>query len=391
MIKSIIIIALFMTSLFALNDSPQKINSYFEYDAANGWWWYKEKYKDGDKEFETKEKMSNKEKRKVDKEEEKIRILKSQNKKLAKIKERLEYAFPNITPIYTKNKKTGKKCLTNSSEDCFVFPLQAEAQHVPVMAKWLSKPNPENSKEWLKWQAKYFNHLTNIGYGNKFAYLNNGSKAYKTDNILNNGGNLNYPIMSKLVDNRQYQIVDQLKDKISILIFLGKTKTMDFANLADTSFASWGKDFYKKWNFYFVFERQSDIEAYDKRIKNSGIVANYNAWKNFKKNGFVISKPTYFKKFNIHISPTVVALYTTKSKTKKKDIIWQKIQTGDISTFSVIRNTVQFLIYNKIISAKELSVENTLNNFHKRSLKNADINEKEIYKSTNKLNIGGKK
>ena len=38
-------------------------NGFFEYDAANGWWWYKEKTKDKDgKEHEIKTKMSNKEK-----------------------------------------------------------------------------------------------------------------------------------------------------------------------------------------------------------------------------------------------------------------------------------------------------------------------------------------
>jgi len=380
------------TSLMA-STGPKKVGSYFQYDADNGWWWYKEKYVDKDKEFETKTKISNKEKMKMDKEEEKLKLMREQNKKLSKIQERLEYAYPNITPIYTKNKKTGKKCLTNSSSDCYVFPLQAEAQHVPVMAKWLRNPTPENSKEWLKWQAKYFNHLTDIGYGNKFAYLSNGDKAYPTDNYYNDGDPLNRSITDKMIINRNTQILKSLKDKVTILMFLGKTRALDYATGSDKFFFNWNKRFYKDWNFYFVFESKKALDRFDKYIKKSGRKSSIDSWNNMKLKGAVVVKPKYFKKFNINISPTTVALYVKDKKKgdKYKNIIWQKISTGDISTYGVMKSAVQFLVYNKIIKPSELSNEKINSTLHKNEDIKPEIDESKIYKETNLIKVGGRK
>jgi len=391
MLKKIIIF-LSLGSLLMASVSPRKINSYFEYDVANGWWWYKEKYKEKDKVFETKVKVSPKEKVKMDKENEKIKLLKEQNKKLSKIQERLEYAYPNITPIYTKNSKTGKKCLTNSNVDCFVFPLQAEAQHVPVMAKWLSNPSPKNSKEWLKWQAKYFNHLTDIGYGNKFAYQSGGDSVYPTNNIYSAGDNISSPLTGKLLINRRTQIIEQLKDKLTILIFLGKTTSLDFTVKADKMFYKWNKKFYKNWNFYFVFNSIKSEREYEKRILSSGIDSNIEAWKDIKRKKYIIVKPEYFSKFNIKITPTTVALYSKDKKkgAKNSDIIWQKISTAYINPLKVVRNTIEFLIYNKIIKPSELSAEKINNSFYKGVNTNAEINEDKIYKETNKMTVGGK-
>jgi len=391
MFKKLILISTLTSMLLAAN-GPKKVNEYFEYDAANGWWWYKEKYQDKDKEFETKVKVTPKEKMKMDKEQEKIKLMKEQVKRLSKIQERLEYAYPNITPIYTKNKKTGKKCLTNSSVDCFVFPLQAEAQHVPVMAKWLSDPNPENSKEWLKWQAKYFNHLTDIGYGNKFAYLSGGDKVYATDNFYADGDNLNFPVASKMRTNRETQIISSLKDKLTIMFFLGKTPVMDFAVRADRAFYNWNKRFYKDWNFYFVFEDQNKLKKYEEKILSSGIQSNIKAWKEQKEKGHIVVKPQYFKKFKIDITPTTVVLYTKDKKKgdKAKNVIWQKISTGHILTSNTLKNVVQFLIYNKIIDPAEMSSNKMNETLHKVVNTKPEIKEDKIYEE-NKILVGGKK
>ena len=54
-------------------------NGIFEYDAANGWWWYKEKMKDKDgKDQEIKTKMSNKEKLEYEKDITVIKIMQRQ-------------------------------------------------------------------------------------------------------------------------------------------------------------------------------------------------------------------------------------------------------------------------------------------------------------------------
>jgi hypothetical protein len=95
----------FSTSLLAnqATERNQKIGEELEYDAAKGYWWYKEKYKDKKtgEEFQTKTKLSNKEKMKHDKEKKTEKLLKIQIIELKKISKRLDYAYPNLTPEYT--------------------------------------------------------------------------------------------------------------------------------------------------------------------------------------------------------------------------------------------------------------------------------------------------
>ena len=62
-------------------------NGIFEYDAANGWWWYKEKVKDKDgKDQEIKTKMTNKEKLDYEKDITVIKIMQRQEAALKDIK-----------------------------------------------------------------------------------------------------------------------------------------------------------------------------------------------------------------------------------------------------------------------------------------------------------------
>lgn len=379
---------IFLSAILAIYLSaatePKKVGAAFEYDAANGWWWYKEKYVSPDnKEFETKEKMAPKDKREKEESDEKLKILKEQNEKLSAIKERLEYAYPNITPIYTKNAKTGKECKTNSNVDCFVFPLQAEAQHVPVMADWLSNPSPENSKEWLKWQAKYFNHLTDIGYGNKFAYLNGGDDVYNTDNYNSNGEPITDNKTASMQKNREYQILNEHKNKLAYMIFLGVTDSLDTSNQVKNTMSEWNLKGYKDWSFYFVFETQADIDKLEKELLYSANNSDKDAWKQLRKKGFVVVRPDLFKRFNVQISPTIVTTY----KKQDKDVIWQKVSTGHISPALITSAAVQFLIYNKIVEPKELSNKNLLKGYDDRSLKTDTLKEDKIFKETPILEV----
>ena len=80
----------------------KKGKAYFEYDAPNGWWWYKEKVKQKGKEIEIQTKMTKKEKLNFDKKKKTNELLKEQVDLLKDVKKRLIYAFPYVTPIYTK-------------------------------------------------------------------------------------------------------------------------------------------------------------------------------------------------------------------------------------------------------------------------------------------------
>jgi len=161
----------------------KKVSTEKRYD--HGWWWYEEKYKDPltKKEKIIKYKLSPAEKAKIDSQNKTNKLLKmlivsqEENKKLQE-------------KILNRSKKTGEKCLTNSSSDCFVMPVIAEGQHVPVLKNFLRNPSPKNSKEWLKWQATYFNHINKVSNGLRFAFLKGGSDVYSTSTDYTYGDNL---------------------------------------------------------------------------------------------------------------------------------------------------------------------------------------------------------
>lgn len=390
-LKNIMLSALLLSPLVAVEtDVPKKVNAAFEYDAANGWWWYKEKYDDGEKEFETKVKMTPKEKMEKDQEDEKIKVMKASDKKLAAIKERLEYAYPNITPKYTKNKVTGEPCLTNSKAECFVFPLQAEAQHVPVMAQWLSNPNPTNSKEWLRWQATYFNHITDIGYGNKFAYMNGGDEVYPTDNVYNNGDDMNLDFQASWSRHAELKNIEAVKDRMTALIFLGETMTLEMGASSYYQMKNWGLPGFDKWTWYMIFKSKESLDRYDEKLKLLTGRSNIEMWEKFKKEKLVVIEPNYFKKFNIEMTPTTVVLYNKANEGEKKDYIWSKVSTGVSGTDETIGHINQFLIYNKIIDPKTLSTGQGIKNYHedtKALSSDVKVDNSRIYTDNNKIEV----
>lgn len=388
--------AVFLLATVSLNGasiSPKKLNEVFEYDATKGWWWYKETYVDeNEKEFETKVKMTPKEKMEKDDKDKVLKELKEQNAKLIVIKERLEYAFPNTTPKYTKNEKTGEKCLSNSSVDCYVHPVVAEAQHVPVMAKWLSDPNPENSKEWLKWQAKYFNHITDIGYGNKFAYMNGGEEVYSTDNVYNNGDDLNMNYSEAWQRKAIVANMNAVKDKINIFMFMGESLSVDAGSSSYYQMKGWNMPDYKDLNWYMVFKTKESLDRYENKIKLLTSKTNIESFKKFKEEGFVVVKPKYFEKFNVDFTPTTVVVYKKdKAKNQKKnDVIWAKVAIGKSGPKSITESINQFLVYNKIIDPKEMSAGATIKKFHKET-KDPNyvikIDESKMHKENFKLEV----
>jgi len=365
----------------------------FEYDATNGWWWYKQKVKDKDgKELEIKEKFSTKEKLKLDREKSLLKeikiqtaLIKKQNKKLEKVKDRLEYAFPNITPKYTKNEKTGEKCLTNSKAECFVFPLQAEAQHVPVLAKWLTKPSPTNSKEWLRWEAKYFNHISKISYGNRFAFLNGGPNVYPTDTTFVYKDNVAFPISESTQNTRQAQILLALKDKLELRIFLGANTLRENTINAYERFRHFT---HKPWNKLNVKIYVPNKEALKLMLKKISKIHNKKVQQFWQNKDIIISKEA-FKKFKVKTTPSIIALYKTNKKNKngEKEIIWQNINIGTTGADTIRRSLIRFLIYNDIIKPAELSAAVNSASVQKNMFtQKPKVNEDKIYKDNNKIN-----
>ncbi len=360
-------------------------NEAFEYDAANGWWWYKQKTTDNTgKEVETKVKMTPKEKMDYDRETQVIKLLQSQNAKLEKVQDRLEYAYPNITPLSTTNSKTGKECVTNSSDDCFVFPLQAEAQHVPVLANWLADPNPTNSKNWLRWQAKYFNHLQKISVGLRFSFLSEGPNAYPTNTTFVYNDNMAMPISERIAENREMEIIKSVKDKLGIMVFLGGNTLLENSLEAYVKVADFGNDSWKEINLVVVVPSEEAKQLLLSKVKTE---YQKNVTEFWKKANIIVNQEL-FKKFNVLVTPSVVVTYKTDKLNEKgkPNIIWQNISTGTASGSFASKGIIQFLTYNEIINPGDMATAINAAQIQKNmEAPKAKVSEDKIYKDNKTL------
>lgn len=319
-----------------------------KYDVEKNWWWYEEPVSQNDikdpeinKFSETptiKYAVTPVEKKQLDLAQRLLEATEKNNKLQEKILTILEYNFPRTAEETVINKKTGEKCIANSSADCYAPILQPWAQQIPVMAKFLKEPNIDNAKEYLKWQATYFNHMTNIGYGLNFAYRQYGKEAYPTDTV----NNLSSPAGGIFDDRNDIKkaTVALLSDRIGVYVFLGKNtwneKHVGVNSLLGAKTGALAK--VKNFNYiYFSAESKEKLEkmvsSYDKEI-----VDRYNSAK-------VLINPALFKQFDVEATPSVIVTYT-EPKTGKQ--IWQRLG-NDISITDTIDDVYNFLLYNGVI------------------------------------------
>lgn len=367
------------TILFFISANAAFSTGIFEYDGQKGWWWYKEVIEKNGEKYKIKTKFSPKEKLLFEQKIKQNKLLEKQTKLLKKINERLQYAFPDLTPKYGINEKTGEKCLANSSADCFVMPLQPEAQHVPVLANFLRDPNPKNSEEYLKWQAKYFNHVTNVSYGIRFAFLSKGAEAYPTDAAYMYTDNPGFPISDDIRRMNQLKILNNLKDKIGIMIFLGKNTALEETNTVYRTVYNYQKKGWKDISISVVFPSEKMKKFVMEKAKEGFLFDKGN--KTFWERAKVMVRPDLFEKFNVTITPSVLAVYKLGGKNKK--YIWQTVSTGSIAPKDVREGIFRFLVYNKVIDPKDLSIMQGAN-FIQKNVKSEPIkvNENKVYSST---------
>jgi hypothetical protein len=251
------------------------------------------------------------------------------------------------------------------------MPLQPDAQRIPVLGNWLKNPNPKNSAEWLKWQAKYFNHLDRVAYGLRFAFLNGGKDVYPTDAGLTFFDQPTHMIYNLAKEAREKQIIAKLKDKIGIMLFLGKNLTYEYNNriYLDLWRLSQPNNFWRnKVNFMIVLpskkikERIEHILYTDKAVSTNNVRA---AWLYLEKNHKIIINPNLFKKFNIYMTPSVVLTYKKKDNNNKEKIYYSTIAVGATEFTDIRTKILAFLKYEGLINPKDLSMQDNLRSFQK--------------------------
>lgn len=356
-ILSLVTVSVLSNSLFAGNDDLLK------YDTPNGWWWYETKVIDEKTNEEKIVKVPIKANEKMQMDEQKktnelLSKLIDEQKKTNEINERiagrLEYAFPNVTPIYTTNQKTGEKCLTNSSMDCFVMPVIAEGQQVPVLKDFIREPSPEHSKKWLQWQATYFNHLNKVSHGLRFAYLKYGAEAYPTQTTFAKGDSLEFSQAENALAHREAKIIDSLKDNIALMVFIGKNSLFERANNVQEHINTWNTSFIKNIDKVFVFDSEVSQKEFMNYMKNRATQRGDKEILAFWDSAKMTVRKDLYEKHKITMTPSIVMFYEDK---KANINLSQVIVSGSLSSEVLRTQMKNFLTYNTIVEEKAFASE----------------------------------
>jgi len=308
-----------------------------------------------------------------------IKQMKRNNELQEKILKKLEYAFPRTIPEYTTNKKTGEKCRTNSSADCFVMPVTKEAQNnVPVMAEMLRNPTEKNIQKYIEWQSVYFNRNFKIGQG--FSLV---SKQYEREvNKMDGMSFTQMPTHSSKQNDiafiKKSAIVKKLGKKLGLMLFVGKTRGIEREFVGNEYLQIMNTQLGKMKNLTYVYASNKDKEFVEAKIKK---FASQSEKQKYSKTKVAINAQL-FKKFKISATPQVVLLY----KQDNGNLVWQKIGHS-IAPQAILRNIYRFLQFNDVVKPGTINekdnweMTNSLlynRDFTKKELESIDINESKM-------------
>lgn len=308
-----------------------------------------------------------------------IKEMRTNNKLQAKILEKLEYAFPRTVPKFTTNKKTGEKCISNSSEDCFVMPVITEAQNsVPVMAEMLRNPTTKNVKKYVAWQAVYLNRAFKIGNG--FGLVN---KQYEREvNKMDGMGYTQRPTDGNLQNDMAFlkksAIVKKLGPKLGLMVFVGKSRELERNFNGKEYTALLNSQYGEMENLVYVYASQEDKDFVESRINHFKFDPEPAKYAKVRS----IVAPDQFERFKINATPSAVLLYTKDDGS----MIWQKAGYT-IAPQSLLRTTYRFLRFHDIVKPGTINEKDAWNmattlregkSFTTEQLNSFDINESSI-------------
>ncbi|MGB0989267.1 MAG: hypothetical protein ACPGUI_00405 [Halarcobacter sp.] len=241
----------------------------------------------------------------------------------------------------------------NSRQECFEMPIITEGRNLPALSAFMQNPTEENAANWLGVQAKLFNQATKMGYAIKFAFLKGGKEVYPTTttNLYPSYGSISAAKQNLL----KKELIKRYDQNLGTVIFLGETieleKEVGFERLSRILLRDGDL-----LNPLIIFKNQDIKDAYDTfyslKDKNSQLRMAYD---NTEQRIF----PEMFEKYNVTITPTVMALYEDKKTNKSiKSIIAKGFTNKD----TVINGLVQFLVFNDLLDPKELNVEDKWRN-----------------------------
>lgn len=243
--------------------------------------------------------------------------------------------------------KDGKKCIANSSADCFDLPLISEAKKVPVMAAFIKNPTVDTASQYLKWQATYFNHLNNVGFSLNLAGKQYGEKAYPTSAITAEFGSYSASSLRQQLQ-REREILQKKSKNMQIYILLGKSPGFELEypqkifEMRD-AFKALGID------TKIVFKDTGYLEDFKKIMSQSQNKAHMKQFMSIPASDVLISASS-FGSLDPHATPYVVLRYTGGPTSFN-----QTIAVGKDDANIAQRSAIRALIINNAIEPKELN------------------------------------
>lgn len=127
---------------------------------------------------------------------------------------------PEEATVTKKEDKKNDDQDYNHSVNDFRFPLTDEAKKIPVLANFLQNPNEDTAREWMKWQARYFEQTSKIGWSLRFAYLNHGDTDYRLPGYASTP--VGAAISSRNTVAAYQATFAQARDKVALFFFYKK-------------------------------------------------------------------------------------------------------------------------------------------------------------------------
>lgn len=251
-------------------------------------------------------------------------------KKILKV---LQKRFDPQPEIITVN---GKKCVANSSAECYKWIPEPEAKRYPVIANFFSNPNTKSAEKYIKWYSKHINNAEKAGISLYLARMQNGPKA--TDFNIKNNGLLGANGEYQGAKQRHYKkLLLSHKNELHVNIYLGRNTEVDIFGLEGISNLI---DELPELTYNLIYYNN------DVKRKLYGIAKTYKYLNNvFSHTNETVSKEM-FKKYKIYTTPTIAVFLN-------KDNNSQIIATGKVSPTNFIQKTVKYLWYKKIIKRND--------------------------------------
>lgn len=280
--------------------------------------------------------------------EEMLEIQKEHLKEQKRIREILEEQFDPKPKMVTKS--DGTQCIANSSSDCFVFPLVAEAKRVPVMAEYLQHPDDMSKvAEWKKWFSKFLNHNFNIGKANEYEAALNGSTTFQTDFHRSELDNkFGYFGTAKAEHNSKIVNLFGSKKMLKLRILIGKTPSSDIYAMDDIArfinkHPNLGVELiFLDNNAATIYSDGANVLSFIRKAFTSPMVTK-------------TINPSLFTA-GMQTSPIFMPVFTQNGQDISK-----AITVGKISQDTLANNIIEWLIYEKIVDPATLNDSKILN------------------------------